>query len=72
MTERMIEVGTAAAVIALTMAVSRCLITHYVGRYPETFVGMVGCFWWGAFGLSITLAIGTYAAAAFMLATNKT
>lgn len=60
MTERTVEVGTAAAVVAFVMAVSRMIATSIVGPYPELFVGVIGGIWWGIFGALITLALGTY------------
>jgi hypothetical protein len=60
MTERMVEVGTAAAVVAFVLALSRMIATSIAGPYPELFVGSVGGVWWGIFGALIAVAFGTY------------
>ena len=63
MTDRMVEVGTASAVVAFVLAVSRMVATRIAGPYPELFVGVIGGIWWGIFGALITVALGTYLAA---------
>ena len=65
--ENIAEAGTAAAVLAFLMAVSRAIITEISGPYPEIFVGITGGIWWAICGAFVGMSICSAAAVAVML-----
>ncbi len=65
--DRMVTVGTAAAVFALKLAVLRLVITGAVGSYPDIFATPPGMVWWAAFIAAIGIAAASYIAAVALL-----
>lgn len=60
--DRIVTIGTTAAVIAFAMAATRAIATAIAGPYPELFVGVIGGVWWGIAGASFAIATTILAA----------
>lgn len=54
--DRIVTIGTTAAVLAFVMTAGRAIAERIADPYPELFVGIIGGVWWGIAGASFAIA----------------